>query len=319
MREDRNTEVEVKVTLAEVRELQCDACLLRAWITTLKTEKMLTAFRGLPRILLILSLALNCTIGSDTGCDDWTLSGNDVCCKRCKPGNHLVERCGKYPDELCTLCEPGTYITNHQFNCLRCTQCIGNQFTLKPCTTSSDTVCGCKSGSRCGNDKCSFCVDECKVGEEPTKGRSCRKCPEGKFNDKIHSMCKEWRKSCPDGHTLVKGNATSDSTCLYLNEFETNILPSGKKKEPTSWLPVVIAAGMAGLALLCITVSVIAYVKAQNKTEKPKTDTTDQDRSDESRIMVVEQEDCSFRHPEQEQGGSSESINTQDSESKLIV
>lgn len=35
--------------------------------------------------------------------------------------------------------------------------------------------------------------------------------------------------------------------------------------------------------------------------------------------MIVEQEDCSCRRPEQEQGGSSESINTQDSESKLIV
>lgn len=35
--------------------------------------------------------------------------------------------------------------------------------------------------------------------------------------------------------------------------------------------------------------------------------------------MVVDQEACSFRHPEQEQGGSSESISTQDSESKLIV
>ncbi len=43
------------------------------------------------------------------------------------------------------------------------------------------------------------------------------------------------------------------------------------------------------------------------------------DHSDESRTMVVEQEDCSFHHPEQEQGGSSASINTQDSESKLIV
>lgn len=92
------------------------------------------------------------------------------------------------------------------------------------------------------------------------------------------------------------------------------------KKEQTKWLPVFIAGGMAGLAVLCIIASVVAYVKGQNKTEKkPKTETADQDRSDESRIMVVEQEDCSFRHPEQEQGGSSDSINTQDSDSKLIV
>ncbi|XP_073679456.1 tumor necrosis factor receptor superfamily member 9a [Garra rufa] len=290
---------------------------------------MLTAFRRLPRILLIFSLVLNCTIGSDIGCDDWTLNGNDVCCNRCKPGNRLVRSCGRYPDELCTPCKPGTYINSHAFSCLRCTQCIDIQFTLKPCNISSDTVCGCKAGYRCGNSKCSFCVDECKVGEEPTKKRSCTKCPEGKFNDKIHSMCKELRKSCPDGQTLVEGNATSDSTCtdskaekkiVSVTESEVNSLPTGRKEEQTNWLPVFIAAGMAGLAVLCIIVSVVAYVKAQNKTEKePKTDTPDQDHSDESRIMVVEQEDCSFRHPEQEQGGSSESINTQDSESKLIV
>ncbi|XP_050952022.1 tumor necrosis factor receptor superfamily member 9a isoform X2 [Labeo rohita] len=284
---------------------------------------MLTAFRALPRILLILSLVLNCTIGAEVGCEDWDLKGNNVCCRKCKPGNRLVETCGSYPDELCTPCEPGTYITSLGFYCLRCTQCIGNQFTLKQCTASSDTVCGCKAGYRCGNDICSFCVDECKVGEQPTKDRSCEKCPEGKFNDKIHSMCKEWRKSCPDGQTLVKGNATSDSTCTHLTEYYPNTLPSGRNRtenEETSWLPVFIAAGMAGLVVLFIIVSVAAYVKAQKKTEKkPKTDTPDQDRSDESRIMIVEQEDCSFRHPEQEQGGSSESINTQDSESKLIV
>lgn len=47
--------------------------------------------------------------------------------------------------------------------------------------------------------------------------------------------------------------------------------------EQTIWLPVFIAGGMAGLAGLCIIASVVAYVKAQNKTEKkPKTDSTDQ-------------------------------------------
>ncbi|XP_026092827.1 tumor necrosis factor receptor superfamily member 4-like isoform X2 [Carassius auratus] len=246
-------------------------------------NKMLAATRRLPRFLLIFSLVLNCTIGADTGCDDWTLNGSDVCCKKCKPGNRLVERCGRDPEHLCTPCEPDTYTTSHEYYCLRCTQCIGKQFTLKQCTISSDTVCGCKAGYRCGNDKCSFCVTECKEGEEPTEERSCRKCPEGKFNDKIHSVCKEWTKkeNCPDGQTLVKGNVTSDSMCTHLEVFVTEPKPNQKtdlmdKKEPRKWLPVYIAVGMAGFAVLCIIVSVVAYVKAQNKTEKRKTDTPDQ-------------------------------------------
>ncbi|XDV46187.1 hypothetical protein PO909_014122 [Leuciscus waleckii] len=287
-------------------------------------EEMLTAFRGL-YVFLIFSLVLNYTMGSDSGCEDWTNSGLNVCCNRCKPGNRLVERCGRDPEKLCTPCEPDTYITSFDYRCLRCTECIGKQFTLRPCTISSDTVCGCKAGYRCGNDICSFCVTECKEGEEPTEKRLCRKCPAGKFNDKIHSNCREWKKSCPDGQVLSKGNATSDCTCKSSGEeaMQTTLHVVSNNKGPpeqTKWLPVLIAGGMAGLAVLCIIASVVAYVKGQNKTEKkPKADTTDQDRSDESRIMVVEQEDCSFRHPEQEQGGSSESISTQDSDSKLIV
>ncbi|XP_051735055.1 tumor necrosis factor receptor superfamily member 9a [Ctenopharyngodon idella] len=283
---------------------------------------MPSAFQGL-YVLLMFSQVLNYTVGSDTGCEDWTLSGShDVCCKRCKPGNRLVESCGREPEKLCTPCEPGTYTVTFDMSCLRCTQCVGVQFTLKPCTISSDTVCGCKAGYRCGNAECSFCVTECKEGEEPTKKRMCKKCPPGTFNDKVHSSCREF-KSCPDGEILFKGNATSDAICKNSGKkSEQDTLPVKKEEPPeqTIWLPVFIAGGMAGLAGLCIIASVVAYVKAQNKTEKkPKTDSTDQDNSDESRIMIVEQEDCSCRRPEQEQGGSSESINTQDSESKLIV
>uniref|UniRef100_UPI003F4A93E8 tumor necrosis factor receptor superfamily member 9a isoform 3 precursor n=1 Tax=Danio rerio TaxID=7955 RepID=UPI003F4A93E8 len=271
---------------------------------------MLAGFPGLYS-LLIFSLVLNLTVGVDVGCQNWTPSGkNYVCCTSCKPGNRLVKRCGYDPAELCKPCEPGTYITGTDFSCDICTQCIGIQFVAKNCTSSSDTVCGCKPGFRCGDAKCSHCVTECKKGEEP-KGRVCGQCPEGKFSDKIHSTCKEWTKSsCPDGYKLKKGNLTSDSTCIPPPS-------SSVRTDEMNWLPVLIAAMIAGLALLCIILSVVAYVKAQNKTKKKAK--TEQGNSDDSTIMVVEQEHCSFHHPEQEQGGSSQSINTENSESKLIV
>ncbi|XP_056305707.1 tumor necrosis factor receptor superfamily member 9a isoform X2 [Danio aesculapii] len=277
---------------------------------------MLAGFQGLYS-LLIFSLVLNLTVGVDVGCQDWTPSGQvDVCCTKCKPGNHLAKRCGHDPAELCKPCEPGTYVTKTDFRCYTCTQCIGIQFVAKNCTSSSDAVCGCKPGFRCGDAKCSYCVTECKKGEEP-EGRLCRQCPEGKFSDKIHSMCKEWTKSCPDGYNLKKGNFTSDSTCTSLHPAKESLPVVTNERDEMNWLPVLIAAMIAGLALLCIILSMVAYVKAQNKTKKkPK---TEQDNSDDSTIMVVEQEHCSFHHPEQEQGGSSQSINTENSESKLIV
>ncbi|XP_056588900.1 tumor necrosis factor receptor superfamily member 9a [Triplophysa dalaica] len=297
---------------------------------------------GLCYIWLILAGLVPYTKCSDSGCDDWTISVKDsqeVCCNKCKPGNRLVKNCGKDPELLCRPCEANKYTTNPKsYSCNICTQCIGPQFTIKPCNIRSDTVCGCKAGYRCGDERCSHCVTECKTGEEPTTFRSCAKCPEGNFNDKIHSMCKKWKASCPNGQVLDnKGNAFRDHECIVdnevmkinkitkSNEYEKNsidntlLVVSGKKQEKMNWIPVCIAGFVAMLAVLCFVASVTTCVKARSKKKEPKAVTSDQELSEDSRIMVVDQEACSFRHPEQEQGGSSESISTQDSESKLIV
>ncbi|KAI5095709.1 tumor necrosis factor receptor superfamily member 9 precursor, partial [Silurus meridionalis] len=137
------------------------------------------------------------TEGISAGCNDWDLhTNNEVCCNHCKPGNHLVRKCGPDVNQLCTPCEDKTYShSSSAWSCNRCTQCIDPQVELKPCDRVKDTVCGCKKGYRCGNEpQCDFCIEECTMGQEPTAERTCRKCPEGTFNDKIHSECKPWRK-----------------------------------------------------------------------------------------------------------------------------
>uniref|UniRef100_A0A4W4H9Z5 TNFR-Cys domain-containing protein n=1 Tax=Electrophorus electricus TaxID=8005 RepID=A0A4W4H9Z5_ELEEL len=162
-------------------------------------------------LFLLISSLLYISEGVAAGCEDWTLHGSkDVCCRKCKPGNRLVTLCGPDPSQFCMPCEPRHYTTEPMSPyCTICTQC-----TVQACTASSDTKCGCRPGLRCGDKQCTFCVDECKIGEEPTPQRVCRKCPEGKFNDQIHSACKPWRKSCPEGQTLeASGNASSDNRC----------------------------------------------------------------------------------------------------------
>ncbi|KAK3518837.1 hypothetical protein QTP70_014993 [Hemibagrus guttatus] len=195
-----------------------------------------------------------------------------------------------------------------------CDQCKpGAQVQTKPCNASADTVCGCKPGFRCGNQQCAYCVEECAMGQEPTDERDCRKCPDGTFNDKTHSACKPWTKRCPEGEQIIaSGNEFSDIQC-------------GKGPAVTStdtfFYPFIgIFTGISALIIIFFLLLWFTYKRTKNKSQskdlKPATPT----QGRELTIMMVEHEEaCSFHQPEQEQGGSSESINTQDSESKLIV
>ncbi|MCI4387291.1 hypothetical protein PGIGA_G00072480 [Pangasianodon gigas] len=268
-------------------------------------------------VLLITTTILYITEGIKEGCADWRLHGTDeVCCTKCNPGNRLVEQCGRDLKKLCTPCEPNTYTDlPASLHCRRCTQCVDPKVQLKPCNASADTVCGCKPGFRCGDQQCAFCVKECKEGQEPTEDWTCRKCPEGKFNDEIHSTCKPWTKSCPEGeHIISSGNEFSDIKCSRTQE--TSRLAA---KDNFIYPLIGIFGGSSAIMIILILSLWLAYkrtkTKSKSKDAKPHTPS-----QGELTIMMVEHDEaCSFHQPEQEQGGSSESINTQDSETKLIV
>ncbi|XP_060794357.1 tumor necrosis factor receptor superfamily member 9a isoform X2 [Neoarius graeffei] len=264
--------------------------------------------------VLFITTTLHTTDGITEGCEDWKLSGRDeVCCLKCNPGNRLVEPCGQNIFKLCTPCEPNTYTdVPLPWSCKPCTRCIEPQVQLKPCSADADTVCGCKSGLRCGNQRCEYCVQECRKGQEPTDNRTCRDCPEGTFNDEIHSTCKPWTESCPKGEYIIaSGNKFHDIRCSSIPVITPSASP-----DKALYLVIGCLGGSSALVIIFILWLWVIHKRTKNISKDPEPDTP---THGELTFMIVEHEEaCSFHQPEQEQGGSSESINTQDSEQKLI-
>lgn len=117
-------------------------------------------------------------------------------------GHYLVKQCGLDPQKLCLPCPAKKYLNKTNSSCVPCRTCSGmprlsrrlacrrshvasppcrpsgaapllilcmcsdlQHVVMHQCTTSRDTVCGCKKGLHCANSECSHCAP-CGVGEE---------------------------------------------------------------------------------------------------------------------------------------------------------
>lgn len=267
-----------------------------------------------------------CSVGdTEEGCLVWRQEGNNVCCDKCQPGNHMVQKCGPDPKKLCAPCEPDSYAADPQaYKCLWCTQCLGDKVLVKPCTATTDTQCGCREGLLCGNKNCDYCVKKCGKGEEPTKDRSCRPCGNGTFNDQIHKECKPWSTKCPDPDQKIValGNEVNDIKCANVDTKPVirPDSPSEDKEEEWSltWLAPTIGLFMA-LGIFAIIIIVLGSVKIKKrKTMKAtitKTPIIRTPTDDPATLIAIE---CSFHEAQQEQGSSTESLASEDSAKQLI-
>ncbi|KAM9443847.1 tumor necrosis factor receptor superfamily member 9b isoform 1-T1 [Clarias gariepinus] len=266
---------------------------------------------------LVLSLSLSLGYSVEPGCAEWNLhpsNANWVCCERCKPGNHLVSACGSEVKTLCVPCVNGTFTTSYRAEaCSRCTQCIGPQRVKHPCTASTDTVCECVQGFVCGNRVCTFCVQQCGKGQEPTDDRRCRACPAGTFNDQIHHKCINWSSSCPspDQHIVASGTASSDITCSLSPLNPTSPTPNEKDSGMILVIAIICACLIISSALpLCAAM----YFKKEKTVKIPPGPV----ETPAGRRLVPEPEQCSFCFPQEERGSHS-SLLTENKPFELVV
>ncbi|KAM8863811.1 tumor necrosis factor receptor superfamily member 9a isoform 2-T2 [Spinachia spinachia] len=243
-------------------------------------------------------------------------------------------------DCLCSggPCEAGTFLENPKSDrCARCTQCVGAQVYVQPCTATTDTKCGCKEGLTCGNAGCSFCVKKCDRGQEPAEKRSCRPCPRGTFNDQVHQQCKPWRTKCPNPkeHIVTPGDALTDARCAA----SVGLPPNPKRPDPAgeAWpfvLSVVTSVLVASIGTVVVILMMIVVISRSGVTakkvfqKKKEEEVVEKEKTLQGTLIIDSPTDgprtliaieCSFHEAEQEQGSSSESLASTQSSARLLA
>ncbi|XP_067257965.1 CD27 antigen isoform X3 [Chanodichthys erythropterus] len=158
-------------------------------------------------VLLLSSQALP-LVQSGT-CNETTEYLEDKqCCKKCEPGQLLVERCKPgSPDTRCKPCGKGFFMEDYNTNfgwCDYCKKCTKDHMKYsKTCTLTSDAVCTCDEGYRCSDDKCETCVkvptttlSHTSPSTAPTASTK-KTLPTHDMHDHVEGSCQHQRVSGP--------------------------------------------------------------------------------------------------------------------------
>ncbi|XP_034260688.1 tumor necrosis factor receptor superfamily member 9 [Pantherophis guttatus] len=196
-------------------------------------------------------------------------------------------------------CPNGTFSPGPSESCRQCSVCDRTLVYKQKCTKTTDAICECARGYSCGQN-CEAC--ECPLGQQRTI-TGCQKCPEKTFNDRPTGECKPWKK-CPGDKIREPGTKERDVVCWSESEIPTTkpstslAVFSTKASEEGKQL-ILITTAFVITAFLFATCMVLAYLFfrswIQKKPPKPS-----------HGQLAQEVDDCTYRYPEEEEGGSCE-------------
>ncbi|XP_061457852.1 tumor necrosis factor receptor superfamily member 9 [Rhineura floridana] len=231
-------------------------------------------------------------------------------------------------------CEDGTYREASSGKCIICKGCEGIFAYAQPCSESANAICRCLPEYECEGRECGTCT--CDAGKE-WMGAGCQDCPEGKFKSLKTGTCRSWTQ-CSANNILTPGTKTTDVICKNELEgltqpppflvvsvkvtdedpFQSRLRPShstetavmkstddlliDKSKERDSQLiPISIALTVALFLCMAFLILFCIFFRSWAQEKFPA-------------VMLKlplgqsaqEMDECSFRYPEEEEGGGTE-------------
>ncbi|XP_071349636.1 tumor necrosis factor receptor superfamily member 1B [Trachinotus anak] len=175
-------------------------------------------------------------VDSDGRCrnstSEYMPEGTKRCCKKCRPGERLIETCTETTDTVCKPCERDQHMEGWNFanNCFACEKCKSKKGLqhAQHCSPTTKARCKCMPGMYCmmGFDDlhCTECrkYSLCKAGygvSVPGTAKSdvkCEQCPDGTFSDKNSNTDRcQPHTNCHGSAVVRKGNTTSDNVCEH--------------------------------------------------------------------------------------------------------
>ncbi|XP_032094323.1 tumor necrosis factor receptor superfamily member 9-like isoform X1 [Thamnophis elegans] len=199
---------------------------------------------------------------------------------------------------------PGAFRPGKGQSCQQCRVCDRTLVYKQKCTETSDARCRCAEGYSCGKN-CEAC--ECPVGQQRTI-TGCQKCTPKTFNNRTTGECRPW-STCPGDRIREPGTEKRDVVCWSGSEIPTTqpstSLPafSTTVSEWGNDLILLVTSAFIIIIALCVAFMVLCYFFLRywlrKKFPKPS-----------HGQLAQEVDDCSYRYPEEEEGGSCEALSS---------